>query len=232
MNNGRVKELWGRKFDVVKEGLDQSQVIEYINTLIQQRDILLEQVNSLLSYIKLSKNLFTNGEELASSAGQEAQNRVDKIVTGMGQETLSKVENTQVRQDTLPEVKNTELKEATPPVLPEVTNASKADREQPALYHGEVELAILPPVNAAGLLQFQKMLRESFQLKIVRTHGSPSKGSLVTILLSEPQPLLQDLKQMPEVKEAVDELDTSAQEILPSLFKNKRGKRIWVTLHA
>lgn len=221
MSHGKVKELGGRKFDIVQQGLDEGQVAEFIDELMRQRDTLLEQINSLLSYIRLSKSMVEKENEPIGSFGQQAENWPTGTVT-------------EVDQNIQPAVETTELEQATIPVLPEATKAVEANKEEPALYQGELELAILPPVNEAGLLQFERSLRNSFQLKILSTDGSPSKGSLITVLLSEPQPLLQGLKQIPGVKEAVEELDASAQvkETLSSLLKNKQGKGIWVTLEA
>jgi hypothetical protein len=138
---------------------------------------------------------------------------------------------TEAGQDTQPKVETTKPEQVTQPVLPEATKATQAGKEAPTLYQGELELAILPPISAAELLQFERKLRNSLQLKILSTDGSPSKGSLITVMLNEQQPLLQRLKQMPEVKEAVEELDiaTQANGIL-SPFENNGGKRICVTL--
>jgi len=131
-----------------------------------------------------------------------------------------------------PAVEPTELEQVTQSVLPEAIKATEEGKEDLDLYQGELQLAILPPIDEAGLLQFERRLRDSFGLQLLSIDGSPSKGCLILVLLNEPQPLLQGLKQMSEVKEVAEELDTSAQveEVLPSLFKNKRGRRIWVTL--
>ena len=114
----------------------------------------------------------------------------------------------------------------------EATRIAEVSREAPVLYQGEVELEILPPADATEVLQFERRLRNSFEFKLLSTEGSPSKGSLVTLLLTEPQPLLQGLKQMPEVRGAVEEPIISSQEKgrLRSRFKSKGGKRILVTL--
>lgn len=219
MSDSKVKELWGRKFDVVNEGLDESQVTEFVDVLIHQRDTLLEQVNSLLSYIRHStKNMGGKEDKLTDSSRQQVENRAASIVNEVGQDTQARVETVKPEQ-------------VTQPVLPEATKATEADKKAPTLYQGELELAILPPINAAELLQFERRLRNSFQLKILSTHGSPSKGSLINVMLNEQQPLLQSLKQMPEVKEAVEKLDiaTQANGILPFL-ENNGEKRIWVTL--
>jgi len=220
MSKSRVKELGGRKFDVVEEGLDEGQVAEFIDKLIQQRDALLNQINSLLSYIRLSKSMVGEEDEPMGSSGQQAENRAAGTVT-------------EVDQNMQPALEITELEQATQSVLSETIKAmEKGKKGETELYQGELELAILPPVDAAGLLQFGRRLQDSFELKIVSTDGSPSKGSLITVRLNEPQPLLQGLKQLPEVKEAAEELDISSQVsgILSSHLRDKQGRRIWVTL--
>ncbi len=215
MSDSNGRELWGRKFDVAEEGLDEGQVTEFVDELIQERDTLLEQRDSLLSYVRLSKKIVGMENEQTGSSRQQAENMAARTVTEVGQGIQPKVETTELEQTT--------------PVLPEATEIAGAGKEETALYQGEVELAILPPVDAAQLLQFERSLRNSFELEILSTDGSPSKGSLIIALLTEPQPLLRGLKQMPEV----EELDTSAQAegILPSRFRNKPGRRIWVTLN-
>ena len=105
MSGNGVRELWGRKFDVVEEGLDESQVTEFVDVLIQQRDTLLEQINSLLSYIRFSKSTVREEDEPIGSSGQQVENRAAGIIT-------------EADQDIQPAVGTTELEQATQPVLP------------------------------------------------------------------------------------------------------------------
>lgn len=221
MSNNEVRELCGRKFSVVEEGLDEGEITEFLGELVQQRDTLLEQINSLLSYIRLHKLMGGKKDKLTDNSEPQAGNLATKTVT-------------EAKKDVHPVMETAEPEQVTQPVPPEANKAINAgEEEKPPLYQGELELAILPPVDATGLLQFERKLRDSFQLQILRTAGSPSKGSLITVLLSEPQPLLKGLKQIPEVKDAAEELDTSAQaEGTSSLFNSKQGKKIWVTLNA
>ena len=214
-----TRELWGRKFNIAQQGLDENQVIEFIDMLIQQRDTLLEQVNSLLSYIRLSKSMVGREEKLTSSSKQLDENETVKIVA-------------EVVQDIQAEMKTTEPEPVTQPVSPEATKAAETGKEDNTFYQGEVELAIQPSINAVELFKFQRMLLDSFQLKILGTNGSPSKGAIVIVLLNEPQPLLQALNQMTQVKEAVEDLSASAEiKGTTPLFKNNQGKRIQITLN-
>lgn len=210
MSNNGVRRLWGREFDIVQQGLDESQVIEFVNELIEQRDILLRERKTLLSYVRPLK------------ATEEREHRDEK----RNASTIIEVD-----QDSQPPIEITELERMMKPPSAEATGFKKTGAEGPAPYQGEVELAILPPLDAAELLQFERRLRSSLQLKILSTDGSPSEGSLIKVLLNEPQSILEGLKQMPEVKEAAEKLDTSIQaKGIPSLFENTGGKRIWITL--
>jgi len=220
MSDSRARELWGKKFDVVEEGLDEYQITEFVDELIQERDTLLEQRNSLLSYIRLTKKIVGMENEQRTDSGQQAEDRVASILSGVG-------------EDIQPEVKTIEPepKQVTRAELPKATEVMEVSEDH-TLYQGEVELEIPPPVDPTELLQFERRLRDSFPLKIVSTDGSTAKGCLIIVLLTELQPLLQGLMKMPEVEKAIEELDTSSQtkwSLLENL-RSTKGKRIVVTL--
>lgn len=220
MRNSRVKELWGRKFDVVKGGLAESQVVDFVDELIQQRDASLEEKESLLSCISLLKGVIRQAEKLISGSGRQAKSRAARAVT-------------KVEQDTKSEVKAIESKQVAPPALSETTRPDETIGEKElTLYQGELELAIPPPIDATELLQFERRLRNSVPLRILGTDGSPSKGSLIIVFLGEPQPLVHSLKQIPEVKDVAEELDIPSEvkgRLIPC-FKNGHRKRIWLTI--
>jgi len=216
----RVKKLWGREFDLAEEGLAESQVVDFVDELIQQRDACLEENKSLLSCIKLIKEVIRQVERLPSSGGRQAKSKVARTAT-------------KVEQDTQSEVGAIELEQAAPSVSLETARVDETIGEKEmALYQGELELAIPPPIDAAELLQFERELRNSFPLRILGTEGSPSKGSLIIVFLGEPQPLVHSLKQIPEVKDAAEELDipSEVKGMLMPRFKNGHRKRIWLTI--
>jgi len=218
MSQSKVKTLWGRKFNVVKEGLDEKQVVEFVDEIIGQRDTLLAERRSLLSYIRPYKTNVEKEHKPAGNPGQEAKNMTAEAVTEAGQAAQ-------------PEAEATEPEKTRPPV-PLGAAGAEVSIDEASLYQGEVELVIPPPVDAVKLLRFTRRLVDSLNLKIVSTEGSQSKGSLIIVLLDEPQPLLQSLRQMPEVEEAIKESDALSQATeIPSwrFTSNQRGK-IWVTL--
>jgi len=233
MINSRVKKLWGREFDLVEEGLDESQVVDFVEEFIQQRDACLEENKSLLSCIKLIKEVIRQVERLPSSGGRQAKSKVARTATKVEQDTQSEVGAIELEQDTQSEVGAIELEQAAPSASLETARVDETIGEKEmALYQGELELAIPPPIDAAELLQFERELRNSFPLRILGTEGSPSKGSLIIVFLGEPQPLVHSLKQIPEVKDAAEELDipSEVKGMLMPRFKNGHRKRIWLTI--
>jgi hypothetical protein len=221
-NDNKVRELWGTKFDVVKEGLAETQVVDFVDEIIRQQRALQEERDSLLACLRLIKGVIKHSEKLSSSDGQQAKSMTAEAVT-------------EVEQDTQFEVKAIESDQVAPPAPPEATAAAEtvsASEKELVLYQGELELAIPPPVDAAELLQFERGLQNFLPLKILGTDGEPSKGCLIIIFLSEPQPLVHSLKQIPEVKDIVEDLDIPSEvkgTLIPR-FKNKHRKRIWVTI--
>ncbi len=69
-----------------------------------------------------------------------------------------------------------------------------------ATFEGEVEIAILPPVDMAQLIQLRRNLLDTPYLKILRTAGSWNEGTVITVVVDEPVPLVSMLMEMPEVE--------------------------------
>lgn len=74
------------------------------------------------------------------------------------------------------------------------------DEERNALYSGEVELALVPPLNAAVVSQLHSMLLSNPELKILRTVGSWERGTTITVFLDRALPLVGVLTEIPEVR--------------------------------
>ena len=219
MNESMKRELWGRNFNISQQGLDEEQVVEFVDALTQQRDSLLEQVNSLLSYIRLSKKLIGKEGKLKDHDSHMDEEETARIVKEIVQDI-----------QTEPETKKPEPAKQT--ILDEVTKVAETSEKDVTLYQGEVELAIMPPINAVELFKFQRTILSSFRSKILSTDGSPSKGALITILLNEPQPLLKALKQIPEVIEATEEpCNPTDINGITSFIRNKPDKTIKITLN-
>jgi hypothetical protein len=105
------------------------------------------------------------------------------------------------------------------------------------LFHGEVEIAMAPPVDTAQLIRFQRNLRRVPRLNVSCTSGSRNGWTVITVLIAEPRPLISTLRGMPEVGKV--ELRTgqdAGDDSLPwgSVFDSKSERRqesIVVTLN-
>ncbi len=72
--------------------------------------------------------------------------------------------------------------------------------EDSALFEGQVEIAILPPVVMGRFIQLRRNLLNALPLRIIRTAGHWSRGALITAVIERPAPLLGVLMQTPGVE--------------------------------
>ena len=73
MGTKMARQLWGRDFDIVKEGLDESQVAMFITELIGERDVLLQRQDHLSSLTKLAERTIAEADRLAEDIRREAE---------------------------------------------------------------------------------------------------------------------------------------------------------------
>ncbi len=65
-------ELWGRKFEIVKNGLSEDQVVSYVNELISEHEMLVQRQEHLVSLTKLAEKTVAEAEKLAEEIKREA----------------------------------------------------------------------------------------------------------------------------------------------------------------
>jgi len=67
----KTRQLWEREFDIVNEGLDEKQVIAFVDNLIVQHKA--SQQASAASLNSLIKKAVTDAEQIASSIKMRSQ---------------------------------------------------------------------------------------------------------------------------------------------------------------
>ena len=67
-----VAELWGREFNIVKDGLSQAQVVSFVNELASEHDMLIQRQEHLSSLTKLAERTVSEAEKLAEETKREA----------------------------------------------------------------------------------------------------------------------------------------------------------------
>ncbi len=82
-----------------------------------------------------------------------------------------------------------------------------------APYTDEVELAIAAPVNLKMVSQLYESLQTIRELRILHTSGSANRGTIITVVLESPMPLVSIISsKMPEV-EATPELPGNSSSV-------------------
>lgn len=122
-SNQKTRQLWEREFNIVDKGLDEKQVIDFVNNLIAQHKA--PQEAPAASVRSLLKRAATDAEQIVASvkmkAQTEAKDEAAKIIS-------------QARQEAEEIKRSTETaawKEAEEPVQPQ-EEAVKEERKQPA----------------------------------------------------------------------------------------------------
>ena len=77
-------------------------------------------------------------------------------------------------------------------------------KDDTALYHGAVELEIMPPISLAGILQLHRHLASTPEIKTLYMKGTANKGITLRLYLQTPVRLLDILEDLPEVGRASD----------------------------
>jgi len=109
---------------------------------------------------------------------------------------------------------------------------------QTAVYQGQVELAIMPPIDFFQLERLRISLQRLKNIRILSTEGYTDGRTAISILLKRPSPLITDLIRIGEVEEALGEetLDSHPlgeslkQALAPSPSKRNNRRRILLVL--
>ena len=83
------------------------------------------------------------------------------------------------------------------------TSAVEVEKEDEKIYHGRLELHVVPAVEFQQMAVFEKLLLEIPNLRLIGKGGSNYGTSWAEIELSEPMPILMILKRLSPVKEVV-----------------------------
>ena len=73
--SGKAKEIWGRKFRIVKNGLDEREVFSFISSLIDQNKEYAEKLEHLNSLVRLAENMIIEAAKQAEGIKIEAEEK-------------------------------------------------------------------------------------------------------------------------------------------------------------
>jgi len=115
----------------------------------------------------------------------------------------------------------------------------KVDVEnQTAMYQGQVELAIMPPIDFIQLERLRSSLQKFKNIRILSTDGCRGGSTAISILLNQPSSLITDLNRVEEVEEAFGEEtldshplgDSIKKTLPPRTSKNDKRRRILLVM--
>ena len=97
------------------------------------------------------------------------------------------------------------------------------EEETQALYIGEVDIVVPTPVDAKLMSQLHRYLQTTPEIKLVRTAGSMGRGTVVTIAIDKPVPLIGALSsRIPDAAIALERRRRDGSPGLPGATKRIR----------
>ena len=211
----KKKQLWGKDFDIVKEGLDEAQIVDFVNGLMErQKTSPSDSVRAVL------KTAIADAEQIVTSvktkAQAEAQEEAARIIAQASQKigeikedstTAAEAEEPAQLQEeaAVPDPEKETVEALLRQPVPEErakkykTEPEPTKEESQSLYTGEVELTIAKPVNPSMVTKLYNYLQTTPEIKFVRTSGSWDRGTTITVVLDKPIPLISVLlAKLPE----------------------------------
>lgn len=85
------------------------------------------------------------------------------------------------------------------------TQETKEKTEQPASLKKRVEIVIAPPVDFAQLEKLRTSLQRLPDLRILSIGGSPAGGTQISMAMDKPAPIVESLRKIDVVQEAIEE---------------------------
>lgn len=76
-SDGKIREIWGRKFKIVKNGLDENEVFSFIGGLIDQNNALASKLEHLDSLTKLAERTVIEANKQAQGIKKEAEEKAN-----------------------------------------------------------------------------------------------------------------------------------------------------------
>jgi len=89
-----------------------------------------------------------------------------------------------------------------------------AAERDPDSFEGAVELVLPPPVGLDRMLQLHKSLKHTPNIDVLNMGGSVDKGITIRVLMETPIPLIKVISELPEIKEAKEEVTEGGENAM------------------
>jgi hypothetical protein len=168
--------------------------------LLQAAEIEAAQIRSHSE--KVSKQLLAKSEERLKAKMKEKITEISQSSIRILEETMSLVwaEGAASETSKMPVQQNDIVLEPS-----EEREESLAEKNSPTYYSGKVDLEILPPFDLKQFTELNRELQCVPDLKIAQITSSVKNGCRISIILNKPIALLDMLRSLPQVREALAE---------------------------
>ncbi len=92
-SDSKMKEIWGRKFKIVKNGLDEAEVFSFIGGLIDQNNALTSKLEHLDSLTKLAERTVIEANKQAQTIKKEVEGKANASAASIIAEAEEKAKN-------------------------------------------------------------------------------------------------------------------------------------------
>lgn len=179
-SDSKTSELWGRKFKIVKNGLDEAEVLSFVGGLMDEKNALASKLEHLHSLTKLAERTVIESNRQAQNMIREAEEKANAKAASIIAEAEEKAHKM--------------LKAA----------EGKAElKESPTIYEGNVEVVVAPPIGLY-LMQLHKHLGNMPNIEVLNLGVSADKSITIRVSLKNPTPLRKILEDLPEVETTAD----------------------------
>ena len=168
----------------------------------QEADIVTEAIHKAEKTISEARNKLESELEESIKVITEVQQKLEQVAEATEHETSKEVGHLSEPVESAPAITH-EKGEAVEPTVTEAHDSSSQEVGDDKLFVGTLELDIIPPGDSVPLARLQKCLSQIPGLELLLTNGSAGERTKVTVFVAKPLPLLETLKKMAPVKNAV-----------------------------
>ncbi len=211
--NRDIVELWGREFNIVKNGLSEAQVISFVNDLAKQHDILLQRQEHLAALTKLAERTVSEADKLADEMKQDAKKQAKSEASKIIADAEASAKNQSERIISEAEAKAEQL------IKEKEAHAMTAAAEQAEAIKSTAEM-LASETKRDAEAEAKKIISEA-EIR-GRQLIEKKEAEAITIATERARKILDDAR-----KEAANLLETEKRRIQPELdqfVKNLRGK--------
>jgi FixJ family two-component response regulator len=116
------------------------------------------------------------------------------------------------------------------PAIVQTETAVEGTKNNLALYDGTVELKVSSNTNLEQIIQLHSRLKSIRQLRVSNVYGSVDKDVTIRLSLEKPMPLLNTLKDMPEIEKVIEKNDVDNKIDPTQEGEASRARKIVVKL--